>query len=213
VVEAQLFGVLIAPVAAGTTQQVTARIALASATILQHIDVLARSAAEVAADQAADGPAHGSVGATKVEKMLFGLIGAHQHDALLGERIHASQLEMEEALQGMDAAPSQTPFLGAVPGKVRLQRLGGPPTLGKAELGEYGAGGGETEILHQVLPQQPHGHGIDEQRTVPRKADHAVFGDEFQQFLMVEIICPHSFVSSFGLMERIPHFDRTVSFF
>ena len=87
----------------------------AQTAIFEDVDLLAGGVADVAAHEAADGPAHGRIGATEVQEMLLRLVGCEQHRPLLGERVLTSRLGAEEPLEGVDAGAGATPFLVARP--------------------------------------------------------------------------------------------------
>ena len=113
--EAQLLGALVTPFLARAPEQVAGRVALAHAAIFEDIDLLAGGPAEVAAGQPADGPAHGRVGATEMQEVLFRLVGGDQHHALLGQRVLASRLDAEQAFEGVDARARAAPVFVARP--------------------------------------------------------------------------------------------------
>jgi hypothetical protein len=79
--------------------------------------------------------------------------------------------------------------------------------MGEAELGEHGAGGGEAEVLDEVLSQQPHRHRVEKERTLSGEADHASLRIELQQFLVIQIFGAHRRSLSFELKEKVIHFD------
>ena len=81
----------IPPLVAGTSQEIARRVAFAQAAILEDIDLLPRGVAEVAAHEAANGPAHARIGATEVQEMLLRLVGREEHRSLLGERVFAAR--------------------------------------------------------------------------------------------------------------------------
>ena len=82
--------------------------------------------------------------------------------------------------------PASAPVLFAVPLELGLHGLGHAPAVGEAELGEHRAGGGEAEVLHEVLAQQAHGHRVEQERALPGEADHAALRVQIQQFLVVK---------------------------
>jgi hypothetical protein len=41
--------------------------------------------------------------------------------------------------------------------------------VGEAELGENRAGSGEAEALYQILPENPLGHGVEQEGRCPAK--------------------------------------------
>ena len=73
----------------------------------------------------------------------------------------------------MDADTCPLPLFVASPVELRLHRLRHAPAVREAELREHGAGGGEAEVLDQVLAQQAHRHRVEQQRALPGEADHA----------------------------------------
>ena len=91
----------------------------------------------------------------------------------------------------MDAGTGALPVVVALPLELRLHRLRHAPTVGEAELGENGAGSEQAEVLDQVLAQQPHRHGVQQQRALSGEPDHAPFGVQLQQLLVVQIVRAH----------------------
>src|SRR6185436_1579059 len=91
--------------------KVTGRVALAHAAIFEDVDFLAVGPADIAAGEAADGPADGHVGATEVQEMLLRLVGGDEHRALLGERAKAPRFDAEEACEGVDTKPGAPPVI------------------------------------------------------------------------------------------------------
>ena len=190
--EAQLLGALVAPLLARAADQVAGRVALAHAAVLEDVDLLADAAADVAAGEPADGPAHRRVGATEVQEVLLRLVGGDEHHALLGERSLAAGLDAEQALERVDAGARAPPVVVAVPLELGLHRLGHAPAVREAELGEHGARGGEAEVLDQVLAQQPHRHRVEQERALPGEADHAALRVQLQQLFVVQIVRAHA---------------------
>ena len=91
----------------------------------------------------------------------------------------------------MDAGARAAPVLVAVPLELGLHGLGHAPAVGEAELGEHGAGGGEAEVLDEVLAQEPHRHRVEEERALPGEADHAALRIQLQQLLVVQVVGAH----------------------
>jgi hypothetical protein len=67
--------------------------------------------------------------------------------------------------------------------------------VGEAELGEHGARRSEAEVLDEILPQDAHGHGVEEKRTLSGEADHAPLRVQLQQFLVMQILDAHPIAS------------------
>ena len=101
------------------------------------------------------------------------------------------RLDAEQAFERVDAGARAPPVVVAVPLELRLHRLGHAPAVREAELGEHGAGGGEAEVLDEVLAQQAHRHRVEQQRALPGEADHAAFRVQLQQLLVVQIVRAH----------------------
>jgi len=189
--EVQLLGALAAPIFTRAREQVARGIALACATILEDVRVLAGDPAQVAAREAADRPAYGHLGAPEVKEVLLGFVGGDDHRAGLGQRPATAGLDAEQALEGVDASARAPPFLVALPRELGPHRLGHSPAVGEAELGEYGARGRDPEILHEILTQESHRDRVEQQRALTCKADHAAVRVQFQEFLVVQIIRAH----------------------
>src|SRR5882672_7438349 len=93
-----------------------------------------------------------------------------------GTRIHA--------LEGVNARAGASPFVVALPRELGAHGLGHAPAVGEAELGEHGARSGDAEVLHEILAQQPHRDGVEQQRALTREANHAAVGVELQELLV-----------------------------
>jgi hypothetical protein len=63
--------------------------------------------------------------------------------------------------------------------------------MSEAKLGEDCPRCRETEVLDQVLPQKPHGDGIDQKSTLPSEANEASFGVKLQELSMIQIFYAH----------------------
>src|SRR5690606_17747988 len=148
------------------------RVAFAQATILENVGLLAGGPAEVAADEAADGPAHGQAGTAEVQEMLLRLVRGGENRALLGERVLAVRCDTEQALARMETRSGVAPLCLAVPLELGLHGFGHPPAVSKAELREYGTSGRETEVLDEILAQKPHRDRVQEQRALSGEADY-----------------------------------------
>ncbi len=134
----------------------------------------------------------GHVGATEVQQVLLGLVGGDEHRRppwTSGSVLPG--LDAEEALERVDARARAPPVLVAVPLELGLHRLGHAPAVREAELGEHGARGREAEVLDEVLAQQPHRDGVEQQRALPGEADHAPLGVQLQELLVVQVLGSH----------------------
>jgi hypothetical protein len=100
-------------------------------------------------------------------------------------------LDAEQAFEGMDARARALPVVVAVPLELGLHRLRHAPAVREAELGQHRAGGGEAEVLDEILAQQAHRDRVEQQRALPGEADHAPLGVQIQQLLVVEIVRAH----------------------
>jgi hypothetical protein len=69
--------------------------------------------------------------------------------------------------------------------------------VGEAELGEHRAGSDQAEVVDQILPQNPHGHGVEHERALARETDHAPLGVQLQEFLVMQILDAHCSPLSF----------------
>ena len=87
--------------------------------------------------------------------------------------------------------PARRQSSSLVPLEFGLHGLGHAPAVGEAELGEHGAGGGQAEVLDQVLAQKSHRHGVEKQRALSGEADHAALGVQLQQLLVIQIVGAH----------------------
>jgi hypothetical protein len=176
------------------------------AAILEHEDLFFRASAQVAARQAGNGPAHGLVRATEMQQVLLGLVRGHQHDASFGQRPLAAWGYAEQTLERVNPGAGAAPIIGAVPAERALHGFGHAPAVREAELGEHRARGRHAEVLHQVLSQQPHGYGVDQQRSLAGEANHARLGIQLQKLFVVQIFGSH-WRSSFYLSGSLLHID------
>ena len=183
----QLMGALIPPALPGAPEQVAGGVTVAHAAILQHEDLLAGGPAQVAADEAADGPAHGTFRAAEMEQVLLGLVGRGQQDSLPGQGVPAAGVHLEHAFQGMQPHGRVPPLRVVVPLEFGAQGFGHPPAVGEAELGEHGAGRQQAEVLHEVLAQKAHGHRVQQDRALPGEADDAAVRIQLEQFLVIQV--------------------------
>ena len=136
-----------------------------------------------------------------MQEMLLGLVRSDEHHALLGERSLASRLDTEEPFERVDAGARSAPVLLGLPFELGLHRLCHALAVREAELREHGAGGGQAEVLDEVLSQEPHRDRVEQQRALSREADHAAFGVELEKLFVIEIVGAHQRGHPFELKE------------
>ncbi len=117
-----------------------------------------------------------------MQQMLLRLVGRKQHCTLLGERVLTPRLDEKESLQSEKSGPGAATFLIVQPLEVLLHGLRHAPAVGKAKLGEHRTRRGEAEVLNQVLAQESHGDGIEQEGALPGEADHpSLWVDKMRQ--------------------------------
>ena len=79
--------------------------------------------------------------------------------------------------------------------------------MSEAELGEHRSGSGLAKVVNEILPQEPHRHGVEQERPLPRETDHAPIRVQLQEFLVMQILHSHWPLHQFEV--TIPQFDRT----
>lgn len=89
----------------------------------------------------------------------------------------------------MEPGARAAPVLVAVPPVLGAHGLGHAPALGEAELGQEGSGGREAEVLDELLSQETHRDGVDEERALPGEPDDASVWIELQKLLVIQILC------------------------
>jgi hypothetical protein len=65
------------------------------------------------------------------------------------------------------------------------------PTMGEAKLGEHGTGRREAEILDQVLAQEPHRDGIDEECAAFGERSEAWIRLRLEELIVVQMFSRH----------------------
>jgi hypothetical protein len=110
-----------------------------------------------------------------MQEVLLGLVRGRDGSALFRKRPVTSQFHAKESFERVNACAGILPVFVAIPLERGLHGLGRAPTMGKPELSEHGAGGGEAEVFHQILAQEPHRHCIEKQRTLSSEADYTAF--------------------------------------
>jgi hypothetical protein len=123
--------------------------------------------------------------------MLLRLVGCEQHRPLLGQWVLASRPGAEKPAEGVDARAGVTPFLMAGPPEFLLHGRRHAPAVGKAELGQHGSRGGQAEVVDEILPQDPHGHGVEQKGALPGESDQASVRVQFQELLVMQILGAH----------------------
>jgi len=204
--ELQFLGAFVTPLLARAPEEVACSIALANAAVFEDVDLLAVAPAVVAAGEAANGPAGRLIGAAEVQEMLLRLVRGEDHHSLLRVESLASRLDAEKAFKGVEARARAAPVVAGVPLELGLHRLGHPPSVGEAELGEHDTGGREAEILDEVLSQEPHRDRVDKERSLPGEADRAPLRIEFEELFVRALgaLCnPDRRPASTGALRRI----------
>ena len=191
--EAQLLGALVAPLLARAPEQVAGRVALAHAAVLEDVDLLAVAAADVAAGEAADGPAHRHVGAAEVQQVLLRLVGGDEHRRPSCESGPvASRLDAEEALAGRGcacrrgASPRRCPTLNSACIASAMRQPWAKPNWVSTVRAAV-----RPKFSTRYLRSSPIATASSEQRALPGEADHAPFRVELQQLLVIEILGAH----------------------
>ena len=183
----------VAPVVARPADHVAHRVAASAAAILDAVDLPPVRAAQVAAREAALGPAHGGVGPAEVEQVLLGLVRVVPH-RLRERRARVAaddRFGHDQALELVDPAARDPPLVLVVPRKRRLHRLRRSPAVGVAELCEDAARAGHAERLDHRVAQEAKREGIHDQRALSREPHDAAGGFEVEQIAEVEVVESH----------------------
>ena len=69
------------------------------------------------------------------------------------------------------------------------------------------AGGGQAEVLDEVLPQEPHRDRVEQERPLPGEADDAALRVQLEQLLVVQVLGAHRLFDSFVLKFILIHID------
>jgi hypothetical protein len=98
----------------------------------------------------------------------------------------------------MEARSGPPPLLIARPIHVLLHGFGHAPPVGEAKLGQDRARGGEAERLNEILTQDPHGPGIEQERPLACEVNLSTLWVQIQELGVIEVFRPHA--RSFRLM-------------
>jgi hypothetical protein len=98
-------------------------------------------------------------------------------------RIRRLSLSAHTPLSGI--APGSAPFVTIIPHEFLLYGLCHTPSVYKAELGQNCSGGSQAEVVNQILPKNPHSHGVQQKRPPPCKANKASLWVQLQDFLVM----------------------------
>jgi hypothetical protein len=81
------------------------------------------------------------------------------------------------------------------------------PWSREAKQREHRAGSGQPEVLDEVLSQDVHGHGVEQQRARPGETGRASLRVEFQKLLVIQFLDAHRPPPSDGTSIRLkePH--------
>ncbi|MDP3235510.1 MAG: hypothetical protein Q8N26_22190 [Myxococcales bacterium] len=181
--EVQLGRVLVSPRFTSAADEVTRRCARGQTPVFEDEDLFAGGAAQEAAEQPAHRPADAVVGLAEVQQVLLGLVRRHHDGAFFRERALRARLEMAQAAERRQPGAGERPFFCRL--ELRLNRLGHSPAIGEPELGQHGAGRGGPEAVDEVLAQQPHRDGVDEQRPLASELNEAFGGVELEELVVV----------------------------
>jgi hypothetical protein len=96
----------------------------------------------------------------------------------------------------MNTRPGASPFLVALPVELGFHGFRHAPAVGEAELREHRTRRGEAEILDQVLPEQAHRDGVEQERALAGEPDDAAFRIQLQQLVMVQVLGAHPLAPS-----------------
>src|SRR6185436_8577971 len=161
------------------------------APVLDRKDLVAHGEAQVAAGETAERPAHRVARLPQMEQVLLGFVGNPPGPALLVETETASGFQHEEALQGIDPGAGPLPVLKGCPVELVAHRLGHAPAVGISEAAQKTAGDPYAEGVDEFLPEQPLGHGIEDEGTLTRESDQASGRIDLQEFLQIEFFDTH----------------------
>jgi hypothetical protein len=170
-------------------------VSFSDAPVLERVDLLAGAAAHVPADEPRDGPAAGRVGPPEVEEVLLRLVGRREHGARAAEEAISARLDAKEAAQRGEPKTRILPVVFGVPSELGVHRLGHTPAVGEAELGQHGPRSDGAEVVDQVLAEQAHRDGVEQERALAREADHPSLRIQFEQFLVIQIVDSHAAAS------------------
>jgi hypothetical protein len=65
------------------------------------------------------------------------------------------------------------------------------PAVGEAELGQYCSSRGQAEVVNEILPQDPHGHRVEQERALPGESDQATLWIQLQELAVMQILNAH----------------------
>jgi hypothetical protein len=80
---------------------------------------------------------------------------------------------------------STTPLPTVRPLELFFHRRRHAPAVGEAELSEHCLGGGQSEVVHQILPEDAHGHRIEKERALSGETDHASLWVQLQKLVVM----------------------------
>ncbi|MEJ2240222.1 MAG: hypothetical protein P8X82_18180 [Gemmatimonadales bacterium] len=91
----------------------------------------------------------------------------------------------------MDAGAGATPFLVVRPLEFPLHGCRHAPAVGEAELRQHCSSSGQAEVVNEILPQDPHGHSVEQKRALPRVTDYATLWVQLQKLLVIQVLDAH----------------------
>src|SRR3989339_105302 len=87
------------------------------------------------------------------------------------------------------AGPAQVCVV--VPLVALLQGRRHSPAMSETELGENRARCMQAEVMHEIVTEEPHGHGVDEDDPLPGETEEAPGGIQLEKLLLMEFFNTH----------------------
>ena len=85
----------------------------------------------------------------------------------------------------MDAGTGAAPFFIVCPLEFLVHGRGHAPPVGEAELGQHGSSSCQAEVVNKILPQDAHGHGVEQECALPCEPDYTTLRIQFEEFLVM----------------------------
>ena len=126
-----------------------------------------------------------------MQEVLLRFVGRKQHRSLLAERVPTSRLRAKEPSKCVNLGSGETPFFVIRPRELLLHGRGHAPAVCETKLGEHRASRDQAEVLDEILPQQAHGHGVEQKRSLASKPNRAALRVQLQELVVVQIFNAH----------------------